>query len=387
VVQNTTYEIEVFRDDQDDRLEALSQALGAELEEIGLHRTLTVATVEFEPGEAAPSAGVYLSSPAALADGALTERLIRAIEAGRVILPVVDDLGQFTASVPEILHSLNGHEWSGPEPERGLARFLLEQLGIEERQRRVFISHKRDDGLGAAEQLHDHLSKMGFEPFIDRFAIRGAEEVQTRIAEALEDHAFMLLLETPFASTSPWVFDEVDYALSHTMGTLILRWPGEHDQVPGSPGVPRLGLLEEDLYSDPHGYDVLTDAALDRVLSEVEAAHAHGLVRRRRMLIQSIADAAAAAGYASVALPDWRLTVRCPSESTLLGITPRLPTAEDLQFLDQARSHSGEGSPAVLVHAARELGSELRTHLSWVSADRELVVMPENAIGGRWTKA
>jgi hypothetical protein len=386
-MQNTTYEIEVFRDDADPRLDQLSQALNAELAEVGLHRTVTVATVEFEPGESAPSAGVYLASPGALADPDLSERLQAALAAGRVIVPVVDDLAQFSASVPPVLGPINGWEWSGNEPQRRLARFLLEQLGIEDRQRRVFISHKRDDGLGAAEQLHDHLSKMGFRPFIDRFAIRSADAVQAKIAEALEDHAFMLLLETPLASTSEWVFDEVDYALSHTMGTLILRWPGDHEQVPGSPGVPRLLLAEDDLRVDEHDFDVLTDSALDRVLAEVEAAHAQGLVRRRRMLIRSIADAAAAAGCANIPLPDWRLRIECCSGSTLIGITPRLPTARDLQFLDQAREDSDPGSSAILVHAARRLEQQLREHLSWVGAERELVVMPENAIGGRWTGA
>jgi hypothetical protein len=383
---NTTYEIEVFCASGDRRFDILSQALNAELAEVGLHRTVTVATVEFEPGESVPSTGVYFASPSALVDPALTERVEIAVAGGRAIVPVVESLAEFSASVPTVLHPTNGWEWSGHEPERRLARFLLEQLGIEERQRRVFISHKRDDGSGAAEQLHDHLSKMGFEPFIDRFAIRSAAEVQATIADALEDHAFMLLLETPLASTSDWVFDEVDYALSHTMGMLILRWPGDHDQVPGSPGVPRLLLADDELRADEHNFRVLTDAALDRVLGQVEAAHAQGLVRRRRMLVRSIADAAAAAGCSSVTLPDWRLAVRCGCESTLLGITPRLPTAEDLQYLDQARSSSNGTSSAVLVHAARELRGELSDHLRWVSAERELVVMPENAIGGRWTR-
>src|SRR5205807_2551001 len=126
--------------------------------------------------------------------------------------------------------------------------------------------------------------------------VRAAEDVQEKIADALEDHAFLLLLETPLAHTSEWVVDEVDYALSHTMGTLILRWPGDPPAVPGSAGLPRLALAPTELTTDEHGYDVLTAAALDRMVGEVEAAHAQGLVRRRRMLIRSIEEAAAAAG-------------------------------------------------------------------------------------------
>jgi hypothetical protein len=71
----------------------------------------------------------------------------------------------------------------------------------------------------------------------------------------------------------------------------------------------------------------------------------------------------------------------------MLGITPRLPSANDLQLLDQARAEAAQGSSAVLVHAARALQDPLREHLRWVAGERELVVMPENAIGGKWTRA
>lgn len=389
---NTTYEVEIFRAEADsdsaERFDSLNRALTTELLEQGLHRTITIAPIEFAPREeTAPTLGVYLASPAALADHALTGRVVAALDEGRVVIPVVDDLTGYSASVPEPLAPINGWAWEGVDADRRLARFVLEQLGIEERRRRVFISHKREDGLMAAEQLHDALSKVRFDPFIDRFHIAPGEDVQARIADQLEDYAFMLLLETPLAYTSDWVFDEVEYAFSHQMGVLILRWPGDPPQVPGSSRMDRFVLGEEDLYSDDHGYDTLTEGALDRVLGEVEAAHASGMVRRRRNLIRSIEDAAAYGGCSSTPLPDWRVRVECPAskDAALLGITPRLPCADDLQGLDQARADLGEDTDAVLVHAARGLRPELRGHLEWVAGDRELTLMPEYAIGSRWT--
>ena len=164
-----------------------------------------------------------------------------------------------------------------PDQLEQLVHLLLEELGIEEKQRRVFISHKRDDGLGAAEQLHDTLSHHGFRPFIDQFAVRVGQGVQAEIADALEDHAFLLLLETPLAHTSTWVFDEVDYALSHAMGVLILRWPGEPTPVPGSQGLPRIDLATDEIVPDAHGYDTLTEAGLSRIVSEVEGRPTRGV--------------------------------------------------------------------------------------------------------------
>ena len=249
----------------------------------------------------------------------------------------------------------------------------------------MFISHKRDDGLGAAEQLHDALAHERFLPFIDRFVIPHGARVQDTIADALEDHAFLLLLETPLAWSSDWVFDEVEYALSHTMGILIVRWPDDVRPVPGSADLKRFDLEPTDLITDAHGYDVLTDAALEQVTAAVERAHAHGLVRRRRMLVLSVEEAARAGGATLCApLPHWRLFVEQGGASTVVGVSPRLPTATDLQELDAARSDTDAGAGAVLVHSARVLRPERITHLEWVAGNRELELTPENAIGGRW---
>lgn len=391
-VPNTTYEVEVFRAKDDpesaERFEALGRALSAELLAQGLHRTIGIAPIEFDAqSESAPSLGVYLASPPALADDGLSGRVAAALEEGLVVIPVVEDLGAYSTAVPEPLRPINGWAWEGAEPAARLARFVLEQLGIEERQRKVFISHKREDGLMAAEQLHDALSKARFDPFIDRFNIDPGEDIQSRIADQLEDYAFMLLLETPLAYTSDWVYDEVDYALCHHMGVLILRWPGGHPEVPGSNRIDRVLLGEEDLHRDEHHFDVLGDGALDRVLGQVEAAHASGMVRRRRNLIRSIEDAATYGGCSTTPLADWRVRVECPTgeEETVLAVTPRLPCADDLQALDEARAEAGEGVGAVLVHAARGLRPELRGHLQWVAGDRGLTLIPEYSIGSRWT--
>jgi hypothetical protein len=381
----TTYAIEVFQLDRDDWVADLEQAVAAELLDIGLHRSVSVVVSQSTPATAGPVVGVYMGSPAAAGDANLGHRITSALAAGTVVIPVVESLAQFTANVQPSLTFANGFEWSAPGDYRRLARILLENLGIEDRERRVFISHKRDDGLGAAEQLHDYLTHAGFRPFIDRFAIRTGEGVQASIADALEDHAFLLLLETPLAHTSDWVFDEVDYALSHTMGTLILRWPGDPTPVPGSPGIPRLPIAGDELVKDEHDYDTFTEAALDRVVAAVEASHAQGLVRRRSMLVRSIEEAAKASGCTScLPLPEWRLRVEHASGPTIVGITPRLPTATDLQQLDVVRAAATANPAAVLVHSARALRPERREHLEWVTGPRDLALTPENAIGGWW---
>lgn len=379
------YTVCIYHHGSSDVRDELAAAIQCELREVGLHRTITLDIREGgPPPHDVPAVGIYIGSAAARGDGALVREVEAALQAGITVIPVVNDLADFTQLVPNALQPINGFAWDGADPARHLARVALEELGIEERQRRVFVSHKREDGLAAAEQLHDALSHIAFQPFIDRFAIRSGEPVQQTIADALEEHAFLLLLETPLAHTSEWVFDEVDYALSHTLGALIVSWPGNPEPVPGSQGLPRLHLLDGDLLSDSHGYDVLTQDALDRVIETVEGAHASGLVRRRRMLVKSTEEAAIAGCASCVPLPGWRLKVDHYSTTTVVGTAPRLPTADDLQRLDEAAQEYAPAT-AVLVHSARVLRAERRHHLAWVVGSRDLALTPENAIGGRWT--
>jgi len=230
----TTYSIRVIHKDRVEDLQTLRQAVAQEVLQLGLHRTVTVAVVDIPPSDGAPHVCVYLGDDLARADPLTNSDIKEELERGTTIFPVVSDLVGFSAQVPDELAFANGIVWRDDATLRHLVRVLLEDLGIEDRSRRVFISHRREDGLAAAEQLHDRLTHTGFQPFIDRFAIREGADFQNELANALEDHAFLLLLETPQAHTSPWVFDEVEYALSHTMGVLIARWPGEVTDVPGS---------------------------------------------------------------------------------------------------------------------------------------------------------
>lgn len=382
---STLYGIYVMHVGDEDSVAELAGAVKAELEAIGLHRSVAVDVGDEPFPDDVPSVGVFLGNAAAARDPTTLKRIDAALDSGTVVIPVVLNLARFSVEVPPRLAVLNGFAWNASEGSVRLARLLLEQLGIEDRQRGVFISHKREDGLGAAEQIHDRLTHQGFVPFIDRFAIRAGERVQSTIADALESHAFMLMLETPEAHGSPWVFDEVDYALSHYMGILIVSWPEDPLPVPGSIGLPRHTLAADDVIRDPHGYEVLTDSAINRLVAAVEAAHARGIVRRRRMLTRSVEEAAFAAGATAVPQRAWQLLIEQAGKSTLVGITPRLPTAEDLQRLDEARSEVDAEAEAVLVHSARVLRPSLKQHLVWVAGTRDLVLTPENAVGGTWT--
>lgn len=384
-IVSIVYQVQVLQVDRRNWLDQFQKAIADELTELGIHKSVTVSVGEGLVTTGAPSLVLVFGGTTTKNDPSMKAELQSALANGLLVVPVVDNVALFTNQIPEEVSEFNGFEWSGSNPARQLARMVLEQLNIEERDRRVFISHRRTDGLAAAEQLHDQLTHRKFKPFIDRFSIEPGEEVQEKIADVLEDFAFLLLLETPDAHASEWVYDEVDYALAHVMGILIVQWPGKPEQVPGSAGLPRLVLEPTDIIRDSHGYDVFTRSAIEKITYEVEAAHARAIVRRRNILLRGVQDSAKDQGASCVPLKDWALDITGSNgKHSIVCVTPRLPTCGDLQHLDETREQIDASASAQLIHTARHLSELKRKHLEWVAGERRLEVVSENAIGGKW---
>ncbi len=370
--------------DRDAWKASLLQAIDTELNAVGLQGAVSIQSAGPVDPDSQPTIAVFLGSAAASTDAASRMLVRHALDGGTTVIPVVEDLDNYVSSVPIELHPINGWRWDEVDPTR-LARFVLRQLGIEEQQRRVFISHKREDGLLAAEQLYDHLQHNGFEPFIDRFGIRAGDSVQDRITQSLERCAFLLLLETPRAHESAWVYDEVEYALSHVLGMHIVTWPGA-SQVAGSNRLPRQLLASPDL-TLRGGQFALSAQALDAVLAEVEAAQAAALVRRRRQLLRNVEDAAEVAHRIAIPLPDWRLLIETPAGSDIVGVSAHTPRVKDLFALDRARRglpSAANAQRSVLVHGTPQIDPEERDLLVWSIHSRPMTLVWSNSIGGYW---
>jgi hypothetical protein len=106
-----------------------------------------------------PAVVVYLGSPVGAASAQCSRQVSEALADHLLVLPCVSRLASFSAHTPEPLHRFNGLEWPGKRAPAKVVHFVLEALGLEERQRRVFLSHRRSDALVLAEQLHDRLVK------------------------------------------------------------------------------------------------------------------------------------------------------------------------------------------------------------------------------------
>src|SRR5579875_786732 len=79
----TTYEIQVIQVDRPDWLAQLRQAVAAELERVGLHKTVTVAVLEARPSPGTPTVTTFFGSAAAAGNPGLGDLVAEALASAR----------------------------------------------------------------------------------------------------------------------------------------------------------------------------------------------------------------------------------------------------------------------------------------------------------------
>lgn len=377
MMQPAEYRATIVAAEGDPRKAGLTQALHAALEGSGAPDVIRLHT-EGPHDPAVPRVVVVLWDEALpIAD---VDRVVAEAHAhGELVLPIVETTGALPdGGLPTSLENLNLLSWQS-DGAAGIASVCLRELGMTERERRVFISHRRADGMIAAQQIHDALGHAGWKAFVDRFDIGPGQVFQSEIEVALEDMAFLLLLETPGAPESEWVQKEVLYALSNTMGIAVVN-VGNAPRIATAQDLLPHFVAERSTTLD--GSQIrLTEEALTDIVGHVERAHSRALVRRRMSLLLSAQMSATEAGLSVAAVPEWRIRITGQDVSEVLEGVPRLPKIEDLHRLQSA---CGGMDTGVLVHSAHRLPQSRRDLIRWAMHDRPLELVPGNAIGARW---
>ncbi|MBA7557649.1 hypothetical protein ES705_50413 [subsurface metagenome] len=135
-------------------------------------------------------------------------------------------------------------------------------------------------------------------------------------------------------------------------------------------------------------YKKISDSILSGLINEIEFWHADGLLRRRRYLIESIEKEARLHYSTCLNIGNWTLLLRNGTnqkENTVIGITPRLPIAYDLYYLDNLilRLNNISQTRKFLVHLTEYIPQETSDLLDWVIDNRLMRMVPlEHFIGG-----
>lgn len=114
------------------------------------------------------------------------------LKRGTPIIPIATEPGTISAELPDRLKVFNCLTFSGDGPMR-IGTALLECLGLLPRQRRVFVSYRRDEAKESALQLFNFLSSKIFDVFLDTHGILPAEDFQGVLWHRLCDSDVLIM--------------------------------------------------------------------------------------------------------------------------------------------------------------------------------------------------
>ncbi|GIG22714.1 hypothetical protein Cch01nite_34380 [Cellulomonas chitinilytica] len=383
-----TYRVVILTADRHDDVGPLEAALRESALVAGNRRTTLDVTTDSglltrpaDPADPPTVAVVLGGGPATAHDPGIAAAVAPSRARYVALLPVVSDSTVFHEQAPEALHELNGYEWRSGDPAGPLADAVLRLVGLSEKDRRVFVSYRRTDATTIAEQVRRALDDDRWDVFLDRYSIPPAEDVQRRVDLELADKAFVLLLESPDATTSAWVEHEIAFALRHRYGLMGLAFPG----TPASGLFPALHdafrrrLRPDELTGTGHDAR-LTGPALQAVLSEIERRHAAATRLRRESTMVDVSDQLHDLGFRVSAADEWSLLAERGTQREALLVTPRAPLPADLRTADLLRRRhagpTGARPRGWVVHPTKDADEERARLMRWLSRHRAVRSTP-----------
>ena len=107
-----------------------------------------------------------------------------------------------------------------------IASALLECVRLLPRQRRVFVSYRRDEAREAALGVFNSLSAKVYDVFLDTHGVLPAEDFQGVLWQRLCESDALIMLDTPNYFDSRWTSAEFGRALAKGISILRVAWPG-----------------------------------------------------------------------------------------------------------------------------------------------------------------
>ena len=238
----------------------------------------TARSVTFDPGPRVPAAVAFFGEP-----GVGLEGVGNLLARGIPIIPVAREAGTVSADLPDVLKPFNCLTFAGDGALR-IATSLLECVGLLPRQRRVFVSYRRDETREAALQLFNFLSSKIYDVFLDTHGILPAEDFQGVLWHRLCDSDVLIMLDTPTYFESRWTSAEFGRALAKGISILRVGWPGV---IAAARTATTTSLTLDNAEVDP-ATGQLTDAALRKVAKHVEIVRGESHAVRRLNLFSAL---------------------------------------------------------------------------------------------------
>lgn len=354
------YELAVLGAPSDEQIGELehfvSQALLPFGLQLGQEVGWQVRPENFNPNQQRAASAVFFG-----AKGAPEANLNSLMQKSIPVLPVVSGLTAVHEEIPARLRHLNCLAYTAGGAQR-VATALLECAGLLPRQRRVFLSYRRNEARGAALQLFDALSSRLFDVFLDTHSIAPAEDFQSMLWHHLCDSDVLVMLDTPNYFTSRWTSAEFGRALAKGISVLRIGWPDATPSV-RTATASRVELLAEEI--DP-STGRLADEAVTRVCSQLEAVRSQSLAVRNLNLVSNLRSGVEQIGGTVVGVgPNKAVYVQlADGREVVVYPTVGVPTSSTLH---EATINAPDQSVAVIYDPIGLLPTWLE-HLDWLGS-------------------
>jgi hypothetical protein len=382
------YQLVIFGHEGDARVgdcaTRLESALNLAITQLGVNsRKFLVrvmpGTADFDLDRKMSSVGVFFgftTSPTLTIHDA--GRLNWLLRDGLLIVPVVADIGQFSALVPPQIAHLNGCSLAdcGVEFER-LASRILEGYGLLRERRRLFISYRRADTSGVAAQLYEALDTAGFDVFLDTHGVlRPGEPFQEILWHRLADTDVAILLDSPNFLSSRWTEEELARANTSNIQILQLLWPGQTEGATAAFSTFHPLKAANFTGSDILGPGaLLADTCVQEIVDEVEGLRARAIGARHAFLVREFITEAQGAGLTVYTTLERTLVVSLPNGDRVL-VQPAIgvPDAERYESLERLRQRDIDigrtySQPPVLLYDQTGIRARWVRHLDWLNSN------------------
>jgi hypothetical protein len=364
------YELALMGDPTDDEIASVEACLSKVIGAFGLRLGAEVGwgarAIAFDPSQKTSAAAAFFGRPG-VSSGGVAKLLARGIP----IIPVAQSSSSISADLPDALKPFNCLTFDDDGALR-ITTAMLECIGLLPRQRRVFISYRRDEAKEGALQLFNYLSGKIYDVFLDTHGILPAEDFQGVLWHKLCDSDVLIMLDTPTYFDSRWTSAEFGRALSKGISILRLEWPGVvASRRTATASRLNLGTADVDIATGK-----LTEDSLRRIAERVEIVRAQSNAVRRLNLfsalkrdIQCVGGAVTGVGVHNavfVRLADGREIVIYPT----LGV----PTS---MTLNEAVEHAS-GKETAILYDHIGLQEQWLRHLTWLG---------HNIPAARWVRA
>jgi TIR domain len=388
----TSYQILLAANGAESRVQTLHKTILLRLKDLGVESgavSFFDDTTISSRDHKAPTVGAFLSTAKNPTRRAGISELV---QAGVMVVPVVENLSRFNDFVFDELRGINGMELQADDQDmERIAAVLLEGLNLLRKSRRLFISYKRSETQGVAIQLYEALDRNGFDVFLDTLSIRPGEQFQDVLWHRLADTDVIVLLGSPGFLASRWTTKELAAANSTNIQVLHLLWPG--NQLNANAAFSRAMPVESKDFQSSSvtlGPEArLKDSVVEKAVVQAESLRARALAARHSYLVEEFCAEARHIGLTPHVQPERFITVESNS-GRFVAAVPAVGVPDAVRYHeieDELSKHPKQHSEVILLYDERGIQEKWLKHLAWLDSHKLKVRSVQVAQCASWLRS